>query len=63
MSIRIKSFLSYAVIVVLALVCTVLVIQNYTEQMFYETITEGHRRELALITNSLQQQLEHTADY
>ena len=63
MSIKDKLFWGYSVLIFFALLSTVLISQNYTERAFYENTVSAHKRELTLITNSLQSEIDHIGDY
>lgn len=62
-SIKMKLFLGYAVLLISTLMCTILIAQNYADQVFYQTITADQFREQTLITNTLGQKIEHASDY
>lgn len=63
MSIKHKIFISYSVLIVSVLLCTVMISQKSTSRAFEQNITQEHRRELLLITNGIKSNLEHLKDY
>lgn len=63
MSIKNGLFLTSSTLLLLAILFTVMISQYFTERIFYDSTVREHRREMALITNSLQTELEHIADY
>lgn len=62
-SIKYRLFLSYSVLVILSLLGTVVVSQSFFGETFRKSMMQDHHRELTLITNSLQSDLNHIADY
>ena len=62
-SIKYKLFFCYSLLLVLSLFCAVLISQHFTGKVFREKTLQDHRRELTLITNNLQLNLNHISDY
>ncbi|MEY8495027.1 histidine kinase [Lachnospiraceae bacterium 29-91] len=62
-SIKYRLFLSYSVLVILSLLGTVVVSQSFFGETFRKNMMQDHHRELTLITNSLQSDLNHIVDY
>lgn len=62
-SIKHRLLLCYSIPLILSLLCTVIISQRFYSETFRENVIQDHRRELTLITNRLQSDLDHIADY
>ena len=63
MSVRLRMFFSYSILLIAALMVTVIGSQNMMHRVFRETVLQSYRRELVYIMNRLQIQLDHVKDY
>ena len=63
MSVRLRMFFSYSILLISALMVTVIGSQNMMHRVFRETVLQSYRRELVYIMNRLQIQLDHVKDY
>lgn len=63
MSIKHRLFFCYSSLVIVMIVFTTIVSQKLIDKVFQEKMLENHRREMALITNTLESDLQHMQDY
>lgn len=63
MSVRLRMFFSYSILLISALMVTVIGSQNMMHRVFRETVLQSYRRELVYIMNRLRIQLDHVKDY
>lgn len=63
MSVRLRMFFSYSILLIAALMVTVIVSQDMMHRAFREAVLQSYRRELVYIMNRLQTQMDHVRDY
>lgn len=63
MTVRMRIFCSYFLLIISALALTVFLSQSLVRNVFRESVLKSYRRELVYVTNRLQTRLEHVKDY
>ena len=63
MSIKYKLFFSFSILIFLSVFSITVITQSFMGEAFRQNTLKDHQRELTLITNSLQSNLSHVADY